>query len=390
MENSMQSDYNQTTASAYQNGSYAGSIPIAANSMLPNAYWNQVHHAQNGQIYASAYPSMQQQQQHYLRNNQQFLHQQYSQQYAPVEYNNSFHPQQQQQQIYANNQFSGATTLQNSTRWDQTSGGENWNQYSRPKTEVSGLKRRYETNDGGAPHETPSLNASEVKICSNCEATETPLWRRKDKHGAYLCNACGLFYKVNGFDRPLNKTKRKSSVNKKAGTICSNCRTDVTTLWRRNGEGRQVCNACGLYYKLHGVDRPLTMKRPTIQTRNRRPNTNKRLRMDEQECAAQFQAMMNYGYVRNGGPSLLGLYPGINHFSPTVPFIPQMNQPMMMIPQSTNISLPTQPTLMYPTEYAAIQNGKPDQEQQQQIPPDSIVPSTQKRRSDQSRTGSES
>jgi len=34
---------------------------------------------------------------------------------------------------------------------------------------------------------------------------------------------------------------------------CSNCGTDHTTLWRRSHTGEPVCNACGLYYKLHNV-----------------------------------------------------------------------------------------------------------------------------------------
>jgi hypothetical protein len=32
--------------------------------------------------------------------------------------------------------------------------------------------------------------------------------------------------------------------------------TTSTTLWRRNGQGEPVCNACGLYYKLHKVSVP--------------------------------------------------------------------------------------------------------------------------------------
>ncbi|KAF2985224.1 hypothetical protein EK904_007538 [Melospiza melodia maxima] len=37
------------------------------------------------------------------------------------------------------------------------------------------------------------------------------------------------------------------------GLSCANCHTTTTTLWRRNAEGEPVCNACGLYMKLHGV-----------------------------------------------------------------------------------------------------------------------------------------
>ncbi|KAJ8953944.1 hypothetical protein NQ318_019187 [Aromia moschata] len=55
---------------------------------------------------------------------------------------------------------------------------------------------------------------------------------------------------------------------------CTNCGTQTTTIWRRNMRGEMVCNACGLYYKLHGVDRPHTMRRDTIHTRRRRPKAS--------------------------------------------------------------------------------------------------------------------
>lgn len=43
------------------------------------------------------------------------------------------------------------------------------------------------------------------------------------------------------------------SAARRAGTCCANCQTTTTTLWRRNANGDPVCNACGLYYKLHNV-----------------------------------------------------------------------------------------------------------------------------------------
>uniref|UniRef100_A0A0N4ZK35 GATA-type domain-containing protein n=1 Tax=Parastrongyloides trichosuri TaxID=131310 RepID=A0A0N4ZK35_PARTI len=68
--------------------------------------------------------------------------------------------------------------------------------------------------------------------------------------------------------------KTITSTQRRQDMKCHNCGGNNTTLWRRNAEGNPVCNACGLYFKLHGVQRPLSMKKDgDTQKRKRKPRT---------------------------------------------------------------------------------------------------------------------
>ncbi|KAB0797090.1 hypothetical protein PPYR_08084 [Photinus pyralis] len=99
-------------------------------------------------------------------------------------------------------------------------------------------------------------------------------------HGGVVGDYYKSYYHgYNGATRgPLHteeKSSRRLSASRRVGLTCTNCHTSTTSLWRRNALGEPVCNACGLYFKLHGVNRPLAMKKDSIQTRKRKPKGTK-------------------------------------------------------------------------------------------------------------------
>ena len=57
------------------------------------------------------------------------------------------------------------------------------------------------------------------QTCANCSTSSTPLWRRCRDTGDMLCNACGIYRKTHGTDRPLGKVKRRSSVSQSGPAI---------------------------------------------------------------------------------------------------------------------------------------------------------------------------
>lgn len=51
---------------------------------------------------------------------------------------------------------------------------------------------------------------------------------------------------------------------------CTNCFTQITPLWRRNHVlGNPLCNSCWLFFKIHGISRPLSLKADVVRKTNR-------------------------------------------------------------------------------------------------------------------------
>lgn len=106
-----------------------------------------------------------------------------------------------------------------------------------------------------------------------CQYCGSQLFRRDTETICFYCSGARL-PPISRLPTRQSKLKTAAAMNsRRNGVSCANCNTTSTTLWRRNNEGQPVCNACGLYFKLHNMNRPLTMKKDGIQKRKRKPKS---------------------------------------------------------------------------------------------------------------------
>jgi hypothetical protein len=131
-------------------------------------------------------------------------------------------------------------------------------------------------SNGQQSRRKPSDGSESGKTCSHCHATSTPLWRRDPSTMKPLCNACGLYLQQRNKLRPQElidadddgSSSEESDANY-LGPECSHCRTHRTSVWRRSKSGDQLCNACGVYARLRGKPRPLSLKKNKIRPRSK-------------------------------------------------------------------------------------------------------------------------
>lgn len=95
------------------------------------------------------------------------------------------------------------------------------------------------------------------RVCSNCQTTSTPSWRRGGNGKILLCNACGLYQKLHNRPRPFSITSEGKTKALKGGfekIVCVACNNFFPSTEVKNSANGAMCEECLLYYKNHTAE----------------------------------------------------------------------------------------------------------------------------------------
>ncbi|KAF8606582.1 hypothetical protein BDV93DRAFT_349245 [Ceratobasidium sp. AG-I] len=87
----------------------------------------------------------------------------------------------------------------------------------------------------------------------------------QDRHAAHLARNGNQDVEMEDSDG-VNEVPRRRSPHT-GHERCINCDTDKTSLWRKDEDGRTICNACQIYFRVHGRKRPPSMRSSTVKKR---------------------------------------------------------------------------------------------------------------------------
>lgn len=90
------------------------------------------------------------------------------------------------------------------------------------------------------------------RICSNCQTTNTPSWRRGVQGKTLLCNACGLYQKLHNKPRPFSidsEGKIKTTKKSEDRMQCSVCSLYFSSTELNQTENGNFCSECMAYFE---------------------------------------------------------------------------------------------------------------------------------------------
>ena len=88
------------------------------------------------------------------------------------------------------------------------------------------------------------------------DPSRSPTVRQAPVGGQYCC-----WDQIDAMRLTCSSDASSDSTSRGSATACNNCGTTVTPLWRRDQEGKSICNACGLYLRSRHVPRPSNLAR---------------------------------------------------------------------------------------------------------------------------------
>lgn len=127
--------------------------------------------------------------------------------------------------------------------------------------------------------ESSSSGSSRGGVTSG-SVIETPLTKTANDSVPILYNTSQSYLSASNSGTTTSRTTDTYAYNTSndengipSSSVCKNCLTTKTPLWRRDENGYILCNACGLFLKLHGKSRPISLKTGIILKRNRKGHT---------------------------------------------------------------------------------------------------------------------
>ncbi|KAH7049977.1 hypothetical protein BKA57DRAFT_461636 [Linnemannia elongata] len=138
-----------------------------------------------------------------------------------------------------------------------------------------GLKDLKQPSDGSSySGERSGSVSSEGSASLDASSTDSPVVSSPGSSTASSSDTPNTASAARSSSRPIPLPASATSTTSTAGgtnvqPMCTNCRTTLTPLWRKDDAGEILCNACGLYYKLHHIHRPISLKRNVIRRRSR-------------------------------------------------------------------------------------------------------------------------